>query len=160
MTSEPRPSEGDAPKIIRFFSVSDDYGCFSNFAPYPVRIMGKDWQTSEHFFQAQKFLDRHDQELVRKIHCPVVAARMARRAERHRREDWDEIKDSVMRQAVLAKFSQHEEIRRILVATGDAVIVEHSQKDRYWGDAGDGSGENMLGKILMEVREELRRESD
>jgi predicted NAD-dependent protein-ADP-ribosyltransferase YbiA (DUF1768 family) len=46
------------------------------------------------------------------------------------------------------------------VATGDAVIVEHSQKDRYWGDAGDGSGENMLGKILMEVREELRRESD
>jgi N-glycosidase YbiA len=42
------------------------------------------------------------------------------------------------------------------LATGDAKIVEHTENDAYWGDGGDGSGQNKLGQILMEVREELR----
>jgi len=61
-----------------------------------------------------------------------------------------------MRQAVLAKFTQHDDIRAILIETGDALLVEHTANDDYWGDGGDGSGKNMLGKILMSVREELR----
>ena len=65
----------------------------------------------------------------------------------------------MMRTAVLAKFSQHHEIREILLSTGDAQLVEHTTNDRYWGDGGDGSGKNMLGQILMSVREELRHES-
>ena len=62
-----------------------------------------------------------------------------------------------MFEAVRAKFTQHEELRKILLATGDAEIVEHTRKDNYWGDGGDGSGRNMLGKTLMLVREELRK---
>ncbi len=62
-----------------------------------------------------------------------------------------------MRRAVLAKFTQHEELRRILLATGDAMLVEHTRNDSYWGDGGDGRGRNMLGQILVSVREELRR---
>jgi ribA/ribD-fused uncharacterized protein len=48
------------------------------------------------------------------------------------------------------------DIREILLATGDARIVKHTENDAYWGDGGDGSGENRLGQILMRVREELR----
>jgi ribA/ribD-fused uncharacterized protein len=61
-----------------------------------------------------------------------------------------------MREAVLAKFSQHPELRAELLATGDAKLVEHTDSDAYWGDGGDGSGRNMLGTILMEVRARLR----
>ncbi len=61
-----------------------------------------------------------------------------------------------MTDAVRAKFTQHDELRALLLATGDAKIVEHTVNDSYWGDGGDGSGRNMLGQILMRVREELR----
>lgn len=150
-------NDDEPPEVVRFYNVSGDYGSFSNFAPYPIRIKGKDWPTSEHYFQAQKFLDRHDQEIVRNIYCPVVAARTARDPKKHLRDDWDAVKDSIMREAVRAKFTQHEYLREVLLSTGDAEIVEHTNKDTYWADGGDGTGMNMLGKILMEMREELKQ---
>ena len=55
------------------------------------------------------------------------------------------------------RVTQHEDLRRLLLATGDATLVEHTGNDHYWGDGGDGSGRNMLGRILMQVREELKR---
>ncbi len=61
-----------------------------------------------------------------------------------------------MHEAVLTKFTQHADLREILLGTGDAVIVEHTANDSYWGDGGDGSGKNKLGQILMRVRDELR----
>lgn len=71
------------------------------------------------------------------------------------REDWEEVKDEVMYEAVLAKFKQHADIRDLLLGTGDAEIIERTENDRYWGDGGDGNGLNRLGEILMTVREEL-----
>ena len=70
--------------------------------------------------------------------------------------DWEVVKEDVMRVAVRAKFTQHAALAEMLVATGDAEIVEHTPNDSYWGDGGDGSGKNRLGRILMEVRAELR----
>ncbi|QDU94018.1 NADAR domain-containing protein [Lignipirellula cremea] len=61
-----------------------------------------------------------------------------------------------MREAVLAKFTQHEDLRELLLSTGDAKIVEHTENDDYWGDGGDGRGKNMLGRVLMDVRQSLR----
>jgi ribA/ribD-fused uncharacterized protein len=61
-----------------------------------------------------------------------------------------------MRDAVLAKFTQHPELQEILLATGDRKIFEHTATDDFWGDGGDGSGRNQLGQILMRVRAELR----
>ncbi len=62
-----------------------------------------------------------------------------------------------MRFAVLEKFKQHKEIREILLSTGNARLLEHTKNDFYWADGGDGSGKNMLGVILMEVREQLKK---
>ena len=86
----------------------------------------------------------------------MIAARMGRSRKRPLRKDWESAKDAIMHEAVLAKFTQHDDLREILLNTGDAEIVEHTANDRYWGDGGDGRGKNMLGKILMRVREELR----
>lgn len=140
------------PEVIRFYRVSDEYGCFSNFAPYPIDLDGRLWPTSEHYFQAQKFLDAGHQEAIRLAKSPMIAARMGRDRKRPLRPDWEAVKVDVMRQALRAKFSQHQDLQQVLLGTGDAQLVEHTERDSYWGD---GSGKNVLGKLLMEIREEL-----
>lgn len=144
---------------IRFYSVSAEYGQFSNFAPYPISLRGKRWPTSEHFFQAQKFANAKDQEEIRGVSSPMIAARMGRDRKRKLRKDWERVKIGIMREAVEAKFRQHDELRTILLATGDAKLIEHTDNDDFWGDGGDGSGRNELGRILMAVREALRTET-
>ena len=143
--------------IIKFYSVSEAYGEFSNFARYPILLAGKRWPTSEHYFQAQKFEETAYQEEIRKEKSPMQAARMGRNRKRPLRKDWESVKVEIMRQAVLAKFTQHSNLRELLLSTGDTRLVEHTTNDTYWGDGGDGTGKNMLGRILMEVREQLRQ---
>lgn len=86
----------------------------------------------------------------------MIAARMGRDRTKRLRRDWESVKVSVMTEALRAKFTQHAELRDILLGTADAKLVEHTTNDDYWGDGGDGSGRNMLGILLMRVREELR----
>ena len=72
------------------------------------------------------------------------------------RKDWEEVKDGIMKKAVLEKFKQNKEICKVLFSTGEENIVERTTNDYYWGCGKDGSGKNMLGIILMEVRKELQ----
>lgn len=145
--------------VIRFYSVSAEYGELSNFAPYPIKLKGKQWPTSEHYFQAQKFQRAADQEEIRATKSPMIAARIGRDRKRKLRRDWESAKIGVMREAVEAKFRQHEDLRRLLLDTGDALLIEHTENDDFWGDGGDGSGRNELGRVLMAVREALRQET-
>lgn len=145
-------------EAIRFYSTADEYGEFSNFAPYPIRIGKKNWPTTEHYFQAMKFKNNADQEAIRKANSPLLAARMGRDRKRTLRRDWESAKVNVMREALLAKFRQHDDLRALLLETGDAKLVEHTERDDYWGDGGEGRGKNMLGRLLMEVRTKLRDE--
>ena len=140
---------------IHFYSVGDAYGEFSNFALYPIRLNGKQWPTSEHYFQAQKFTDANFKERVHRASTPALAARMGRDRKLPLRRDWDSVKLGVMRQAVQAKFTQHAELAALLLGTGEAVLIEHTENDAYWGDGGDGTGANWLGRILMDVRSHL-----
>jgi ribA/ribD-fused uncharacterized protein len=142
--------------VINFYRVADEYGGFSNFAPFPIDLDGQRWPTSEHYFQAQKFDDTRHQEAIRNEKSPIIAARMGRDRKKTLRPDWESVKVEMMKKALRAKFTQHKEIRSILLSTGDATIIEHTENDRYWGDGGDGNGQNMLGKLLMEIRDELR----
>ena len=73
------------PPVIHFYSLSDDFGCFSNFAPYPIQLAGKRWPTSEHYFQAQKFEDPRHREEIRKANSPMLAARISRGRKREER---------------------------------------------------------------------------
>ena len=141
---------------IYFYRVREPYGFCSNFAPYPIVIDDLTWPTSEHYFQAQKFRDPAIQTLIRHATTPMEAAKLGRDRRFPLHDDWEAIKDEVMYEAVRAKFSQHADICAQLLATGDASLVEHTANDRYWADGGDGSGKNMLGQILMRVRQELR----
>lgn len=87
----------------------------------------------------------------------MVAAKMGRDRSRPLRPDWESVKDDIMREALIAKFSQHSNLRKLLLDTEDSHIVEHTKNDAYWGDGGNGSGQNRLGQLLMEVRSELQK---
>ncbi|MCE9566398.1 MAG: NADAR domain-containing protein [Planctomycetes bacterium] len=109
--------------------------------------------------QAQKFAGEPDEEEIRMTSKPAQAASMGRDRKRPLRRDWESVKEQVMLDALRAKFTQHDEAKAVLLGTGDAKLVEHTVKDSYWGDGGDGSGKNRLGQLLMKLREELRQES-
>ncbi len=140
---------------IYFYKISDEYGCFSNFSHYSFNLDGKKWMTSEHYFQAQKFCGTKYEEKIRLLDNPMKAAKMGRNRALPLRKDWEEVKDDIMRKAVFAKFSQNKEIRDVLISTGKENIVEETINDYYWGCGRNGLGKNMLGYILMEVREKL-----
>jgi len=148
--------EEAVPHTIRFYSVADDFGFFANFAPYPISLKGKNWPTSEHYFQAQKFAGTEYEQEIRKAKTPMIAAHLGRDHSKPIRQDWERVKDNVMHEAVYAKFEQHPDIRLRLLETADATLIEHTSRDAYWGDGGDGRGKNMLGRILMEVRDQLK----
>ena len=141
--------------VIKFYSVTDEYGEFSNFAAYPIKLKGKKWPTSEHYFQAMKFESAKDQKDILGAKTPMEAARRGRDRKRKLKRSWESMQDNVMREAVLAKFSQHNDLRKLLLSTGDAKLIEHTENDDYWGDGGNGKGKNMLGRILMSIRDKL-----
>jgi ribA/ribD-fused uncharacterized protein len=140
---------------ILFYRVNEPYGEFSNFAPYPVKLKNRVWPTTEHYFQAQKFADTEHEDTIRTQKSPMIAARMGRNRKLPLRRDWESAKDNIMREALRAKFTQHPELKRLLMETGHAVLVEHTRNDSYWGDGGDGTGKNRLGQLLMELRAEF-----
>lgn len=144
-------------RVINFYRTGEPFGEFSNFADFPIQLKDREWPTTEHYFQAQKFAGTRHEEAIRLAGSPSAAARMGRERSRPLRRDWESVKDDIMREAVLAKFEQHPDLLSLLLSTGDAEIVEHTRNDSYWGDGGDGSGLNVLGRILVEIRERLRR---
>lgn len=141
---------------IYFYSTREQYGCFSNFSPHGFELDNLYWHTSEHYFQAQKFVGTIHLEQIRLVKTPKDAAKMGRERTRPLRQDWEQVKDDIMRQAVLCKFTTHADIKEILLDTGNQELIENSPIDWYWGCGSDGTGKNMLGIILMEVREILR----
>jgi ribA/ribD-fused uncharacterized protein len=145
---------------IFFYKVCDPYGCFSNFSPHPIEIEGSYWQTVEHYYQAQKFLGTEDEgliQVIRDAETPVEAAALGRDCTRKLRLDWEQVKAQVMWQGVLTKFLTHSDIQAILLDTGDELLVEDSPTDYYWGCGQDKTGQNQLGKTLMNVRQEIRQ---
>jgi len=143
---------------ILFYTRSGPYGSFTNFSHHGFTLLGKFWKTSEHFFQAAKFF-KTDKEWYEKIWdaaTPSLAAKRGRRRDKPLYPGWDDVKDDVMRLAVYAKFTSHPDIMEVLLSTGDAEIIEDSPIDSYWGWGKDHAGKNMLGKILMELRDNER----
>jgi ribA/ribD-fused uncharacterized protein len=145
---------------ILFYSTHGDYGQFSNFAAYPLVYKGHKFKTSEHAFQAMKFEGTSYMKKVMEAKSPKEAAELGRNRRAPLRRDWESVKYGIMKDIVLAKFMQHDDLKALLLSTGDEKIYEHTDKDKIWADGGDGSGKNWLGLILMEVRAFLRPQTN
>ena len=140
-----------------FYEPFDANGYLSNFADYPVTLEQQEWQTSEHCYQASKFTNKTIINQIKNATSPESAFELSRKFSDKVRDDWLDTRYQRMLDIVSAKFNQHTRLAYYLVATEDRIIKEHSHKDDYWGDGGDGHGKNCLGKILMQVREELKQ---
>lgn len=148
---------------IRFYRASDEtYGCFSNLFRRPVEFENVVFDTAEHAYQAGKARKPEVREWILSAPSPALVAMAA-----HGlywwdiRSDWSKIKFDRMREVLRAKFTQHEDLREILLSTGDFRLVESATVDnpvnRLWGEV-NGKGKNMLGQMLMELRTQLRQE--
>lgn len=126
----------------------------SNFWPAPVRYGGIMFPTSEHAYQAAKSDDVNEAVRVSLLKSPGDAKRVGRTLVV--RKDWEQVKRQVMLDVLRLKFNLPD-LRRRLLATGDVQLVEgNTWGDRYWGVC-NGVGENWLGRLLMQVREECRQ---
>ncbi len=148
---------------IHFYNFGEPYYEFTNFymGNEDIIIDGQPWRTSEHYFQAQKFIGTPYVEGIRDLYRPREAFEFSRRPEvaRWRRKDWEKVKQDIMYKALLAKFSQNPDLRKKLVGTGSRELVEHSPHDSYWGDGPNGRGKNHLGGLLMKIRELIPTDS-
>ena len=143
---------------IKFYGKAGKFGEFSNFYYNPIKIDGIVYITTEHYFQSMKYVTVNP-EYARKIdkaNNPMQAATLGRNRRKPMRPDWEKIKDDVMRKALWEKFTQHPHLKELLLSTGDEEIIENAPNDYYWGCGKKGSGKNMLGKLLVELRGKLR----
>lgn len=130
----------------------------SNFWFVKVTLDGEVYRSVEHAYVAAKSLDPAFRQRVRDCELPSEAKSLGRTVEL--RPDWDTVKVDVMRNLLQQKF-QHRLLRKKLLDTGEATFVEGNWwGDRFWGVCSrTGVGENMLGKLLEEIREQARQES-
>lgn len=165
-TTTSTKKEGRRSGTILFYNKGKPYYEFTNFAPYGFTDKaGYKWPTSEHYFQGKKFMPggntgKHMHHIRTKIPRtnPRAAFNYAHAHAALVRPDWNRVKDNVMRDALRYKFTQNKKLRAMLKATGTARLYEDSPYDTYWGTGGggtSGTGKNMLGKLLMELRKKL-----
>lgn len=150
------------PREIKFYRANEKpFGVLSNLYKRPVVFEEVEYPTSEHAYQAGKASRPAVREWILAAPTPALAAMAAHNLYTWDVvSDWSKIKFDRMRQVLRAKFSQHEDLALVLLSTGEARLVEEGTVDnavnRLWGEV-RGKGENMLGKMLMELRDELRR---
>jgi ribA/ribD-fused uncharacterized protein len=163
--------------------IANEFVGFSNFATSPFRISGKQipgptgreypelgveadgtvnvgrqtWPTVEHYYQAMKFPEDPDwQTAIRQAATATKAKKLGLSPEHTVRADWEAVKDTVMKSALLAKFRQNPALLRLLKDTGDRPLIDASTGDKYWGAGLKGEGLNRLGALLSEVRADLQ----
>ncbi len=149
----------DTARRVCFYE--QEFYVLSNFSAFKVEVDGHQFDTSEAAYHFQKFTgDRPGCASLRHeiIFAPSAhhAFKVAEANKARRRPAWDAVKVDIMREILRAKAAQHEYVRRKLLETGDRVLVENSWRDDFWGWGPNRDGKNMLGRLWMEVRAEIR----
>lgn len=140
------------------------YGAFSNLFRRAMVFEGREYPTAEHAYQAGKARKESVREWILSAPSPSLVAMAAHGLYTWDiNPDWSRTKFDRMRNVLRAKFTQHEDLKELLLSTGSARLVEAGRTDnvvnRTWGEV-NGKGLNMLGVLLMEVREEIRGQAE
>lgn len=139
---------------INFYFRKQEYGWLSNFYRMNQTVNGKEYLTNEHFYQSMKALHPENENWIAAAPNPFLAMKAGRslREGRELVDNWDEIKVAIMAVGLRAKFFQNKFLIEKLLSTGTAKLHEDSPSDMFWGK----KGRDMLGKLLMLVRQEIR----
>ena len=143
----------DGEEHIYFYLKDDEHGWLSNFYPSPILIDGIKYSCVENYYQAQKATEENLTNWIAQAPKPWFAMKAGRMLRRHEfQKDWEKMKVDVMRTGIRAKFTQNPVLKKKLLETEDLPLHENSPTDTYWGM----KGKDMLGKVLMEIRKEVR----
>lgn len=154
----PTSSEGlnkETDEAVYFFSTA--FFCFDNFSAHQVEVWGIKFPTVEHAFQWKKFSEVKPDIAAQILASPSPEAvyEIAQANKANKPTTWAEEKVGVMEQILRAKAQQHEDVREALKRSGKRTIIENSPFDDFWGSGPDGTGQNMVGKIWMKIRDEI-----
>ena len=127
----------------------------SNFAAFRVVWRGVSWMTSEHAYQAAKFVDEEIIEQIKNAGSAHDAKKISHNYRYKRADNWTEVSVEIMEEILRAKLEQHPYIQRKLRESGHREIVENSPTDSFWGRGPDWKGQNQLGKLWMKLRAEM-----
>jgi ribA/ribD-fused uncharacterized protein len=146
---------------MKISSFKEEFRFLSNFYISPIVKNGIQYKSVEHFFQAHKALDPNEHLNIARMKSAAEAKKAGRSCSL--REDWEQIKDSVMWEGLVLKFAPGTNLAQMLLATEDVYLEEGNWwHDNYFGACGckkcNGNGKNVLGKLLMKLREQLRNE--
>jgi len=140
-----------------------EYRWLSNFYPAKIDAYGIVWPTVEHAYVASKMYPMALQGLLSSENLTWFLERTPAEIKRvgkmvDLRPDWEDIRIEVMKDLTRFKYSQdNPELKQRLIDTGDQELIEENTwGDRFWGVTTDGNGLNWLGRIIMEIREEIR----
>jgi len=151
-TDVPEYAIHDDKRVCGFFGL---FWFLSNFFPAKVHYEGLDYPSVEHAYQAAKWPPHKRSEFT------MITADQAKklgRAAKIDKKEWDAKKYNIMAMLVLQKFLMNQPLKEMLLATEDVYLEERNHwGDVYWGVNEDGEGENNLGRILMGVRETIRK---
>ena len=155
-------------KSIWFKKVAEPYGWMGNMAPYPIKFDGKVWLTSKALFQSMRYDDVSVKEIIRGEKSPMGAKMKSKKyKDQMVVVPMSELDVENMRKCVKMKFDQHPQLKRQLINTKDAFIYEdignrNGERHKFWGvkklSESEADGNNMMGKILMELRDEYLKE--
>ncbi len=139
------------------FFYEQDFYILSNFSAFTLQWDGKRFDTSEAAYHYEKF-PRHPDVRWAIQFAPSAheAFKIAENNKEFRRKNWERVRVKIMGDILRAKAEQHEYVRRKLLATGNRELIENSWRDNFWGWGENRDGQNMMGKLWMEIRAELR----
>ena len=144
--------------MIEFYKEFGELGYLANYSNHGFTKNGIFYKTVEHYYQSEKFDDPEIKKRIINAPTPKEASNIGRDRSNIRKENFKEIKNQVMFDGILEKFRQNRDIAYKLIETRNKKIAEATIDEYYWGIGKDKSGKNVIGDILVKVRERIKRE--
>lgn len=138
------------------FFYENEFYCFSNYSSFMVEENGKVYMTSEHLYHCKKFDSEEVKEQIIKSRSAHDAQKISIKNKELIRPDWEDVKMGIMKEILVLKLNQHPYVKKKLLDSGDREIIENSWRDDFWGWGENRDGQNKLGKLWMEIRDENR----
>lgn len=141
---------------IKFYRLKEPGGFMSNYWKARMFIYGRWWNWTEAPYQSAKTNVQTEKDAIWRAERANDSRLLGQKVTMV--PDWDVLKREIMKECCMAKFLQHPDLRQQLMATGTEELIEDSPVDFFWGCGADGTGQNVLGQVLMEIRSALQGE--